>query len=152
MKITTKTYKIRANNAVFNFSLGKVKVRASFTGGNLGGEKELWATMTTSNPLVHLVIEKDERFGKVIFIERVRVVETDKPKKDMTETSSVEFDKSDVIAESTDKEIVEDVKSLNDLYAFIRERKLDPDNQYTTMAKLKKAIKKWDFDFPNLEF
>lgn len=73
-----KTYKTRANEARIIFELGDVKVDAHFKDGNI--RDNVFATMTTRDPLVQKVIEASPLYSKKVFLDSA--VEIAEPKKE----------------------------------------------------------------------
>lgn len=78
-----KTYKTRANEARVIFALGSVSVDAHFKDGNI--RDNVFATMTTRDPLVQMIIEASPLYGKKVFLESsVKIAE---PEKKETQTT-----------------------------------------------------------------
>ena len=63
-----KTYKTRANESRILFALGDVTVDAHFTNGNI--RDNVYATLTTRDPLIQKVIESSPLYKRQVFLEK----------------------------------------------------------------------------------
>lgn len=74
-----KTYKTRDNEASIPLKLGDVSVTIPFKNGNV--RKNEWATYTTADPLVQLVIEKSNLYGRSILLDSQHPIAEEETKK-----------------------------------------------------------------------
>ena len=135
MSSVVKIYKIKANEVVLPLTLGKCKVTAHFKGGNLIAGK--WATLTTSDPIVQLAIEKNPRYGRAILLDRVITPEPERAFSD----SGKEKPK-----------VVEGPPSINDVLAYLKDVEGIEITSIKSMSALKKQIARLNLSFPNVTF
>jgi hypothetical protein len=74
-----ETYKTRDNEASIPLKLGDVSVTIPFKNGNV--RKNEWATYTTADPLVQLVIEKSNLYGRSILLDSKQPIVEEEVKK-----------------------------------------------------------------------
>lgn len=132
MSTVVKIYKIKANEAVLPLTLGKCKVTARFKGGNILMGR--WATLTTSDPIVQMAIERNPRYGSVILLDKVIA-----PEPEAAENKS----------ENTLK-VVEGPTTVNDVISYLKEVEGVEMTSMKTMAAVKKQIERLNLSFPNV--
>lgn len=134
MSTVVKIYKIKANEAIIPLTLGKCKVTAHFKGGNLIAGR--WATLTTSDPIVQLAVEKNPRYGRAILLEKAIL-----PEAEVDEVT--EGEKSEV-------KVVEGPTSINEVLSYLRDIEGLETKDIKTMAAVKKQIARLNLSFPNV--
>lgn len=136
MSTVVKIYKIKANEAIIPLTLGKCKVTAHFKGGNLISGR--WATLTTSDPIVQLAVEKNPRYGRAILLEKAII-----PEPEADETTEVE---------KSEAKVVEGPTSINEVLSYLKDIEGIETKDIKTMAAVKKQIARLNLSFPNVNF
>lgn len=134
MSTVVKIYKVKANEAIIPLTLGKCKVTAHFKGGNLIAGR--WATLTTSDPIVQLAVEKNPRYGRAILLEKAILSE---PEAD-----------AEVEGSNEEPKVVEGPTSINEVLAYLKDVEGIETKDIKTMAAVKKQIAKLNLSFPNV--
>lgn len=125
-----KTYKTRANEARVIFELGSVTVDAHFKDGNI--RDNVFATMTTRDPLVQKVIEASSLFGKKVFLE-----------------SAIEIAEPVTKAE-TETTVLENITTMQELREYIASNFNINIKTITSPNALKAKVREFGLELPNM--
>lgn len=158
-----KTYRCNVNEAVLFFALGKARVKAVFTGGSL--MSGVPAHFSTSNEAAQVAIERDSRFGNVIFLDRTDG-EVKKEKKATREVRGGKVGKTEMpedVVRNEDEEsgkgnetgedvvVVEEVTDVNGVIEWLKDAGV-AHQALRSVKGIRKAMEDKNVQFPNVQF
>ena len=137
-----------------------VKVTMNFKGGNIVNGKS--ARLQTDNPFAQDAIEHDQRFlwGNIKLVNVVEINDTTDEKKGSEGVDAAAETAEDAkpkkgkktakSADTGDKQVVEDVKTLNDLDAWFAEQGVTLEG--SSKSYINGLCEKYNVIFPNLKY